>query len=114
MSLSTLVPRACCLMHQSGRRPTAPTPNTCGHSALSAAANTNQQDQCINDTLGCMTIRSIEPAGSRVRPSRHLWWTDPALLALLSTHGVLTDSIASLTDFPVAAKPSLPDQLIPH
>ena len=106
MSLSTLVPRACCLAHQSTSAahtgneqaavPHCPTPADDSasrpmhhdhgqmHGGAAPASSTPAHDCALRGTCGGPTA---------------------ALLALLSTDGVLAKSVASTTDFPAAGNP---------
>jgi hypothetical protein len=118
MSLSTLVPRACCLMHQSAsaaNRADCPEQHAaiphCPPPAEHESAGSMHHDHA---RMHEQSAPSNPPAhecalrGTCGGPTA-------ALLALLSTHGVLTDSIASLTDFPVAGETfASADQLIPQ
>jgi len=107
-SLSTLVPRACCLAHQHQ----AQTPGC--HDA-SAQAQTSAP---MHHSHGHAHEQAV-PAGQAPAHECTLRGTcggpAAALLALLSTDGVLTDSIASPADFELAGKtPPSTDQLIPR
>ena len=115
-SLSTLVPRACCLAHQSA---SAAKPAGC-HEEAGVLQPTSPANETMPGTMhhghGQMHEQSA-PTSSNPTHDCVLRGTcggpTAALLALLSTHGVLTDSIASPTDFPlVGTAPPATAQLI--
>jgi hypothetical protein len=106
-SLSTLVPRACCLAHQA--RPAdchdrAPVHDDTA-AQTNAAAPMHRHGHMHQQTAPTNSTPAHECAlrGTCGGPAA-------ALLALLSTHGILTDSTASLTDSPFTgqALPSTP------
>ena len=109
-SLSTLVPRACCLAHQSAsaEQQAAPHCQTPGEPESAPAmhhdhARMHEQAAPSNAPAHECVLRGT--CGGPIA----------ALLALLSTHGVLADSIASLTDFPLAGHTvASADQLVPQ
>jgi len=112
-SLSTLVPRACCLAHQSA---SAAKPAGC-HEEAGVPQPTSPANETalrpMHHDHGQMQEQAA-PTSSTPTHDCVLRGTcggpTAALLALLSTHGVLTESIASPTDFPLAGKPSeMPD-----
>ena len=109
-SLATLVPRACCLAHQSASAeqhaaPHCPTP---GEPESAPAMHHDHARMHEQATPSTSPIHECVLRGLCGGPAA-------ALLALLSTHGVLTDSIASLTDFPFAGETfASADQLIPQ
>src|SRR5262245_10932965 len=114
-ALSTLVPRACCMAHQSASAATCHEQATIPHCARPAEDGIPGS---MHHHHGQMHEHST-PASSSPAHDCVLRGTcggpAAALLALLSTHGVLTDPIASPSDSPfaVATFPSV-DQLIPQ
>jgi len=104
MSLSTLVPRACCLAHHSGS-----AAHTDGHEHTAVAHCPTPADEITSRSMhhnhGQMH-EAAAPAGSTPAHDCALRGTcggpTAALLALLSTDGVLRESVASPIDFPVA------------
>lgn len=117
-SLSTLVPRACCMAHQS-----AASASTGGHDQGATAhcptppTDADAAPRPMHHDHGQM--HEAAPAGSAPAPDCALRGTcggpTAALLALLSADGVLTESVAAPTDFP-AVGDTLPStaQLIRH
>jgi hypothetical protein len=111
-SLSTLVPRACCMAHQA-------KPADC-HEQASVEDDVAAQAKAtapMHHGHGQMDQQQTAPTNSMPAHECALRGTcggpAAALLALLSTDGILTDSIASLTDFPFTGQ-TLPatDQLV--
>jgi hypothetical protein len=112
-SLSTLVPRACCMAHQSAARPDcheqAAVPHCAkptGHGLASSMhhdhGQMHEQSPPASSTHDCVL------RGTCSGPAA-------ALMALLATYGVLTDPIASPSDsLLTVATPSVADQLIPQ
>ena len=114
-SLSTLVPRACCLAHQSS----AAKPAGC-HEDAAVPNPTSPADETTPGTMHHGHGQMHEQAAPSSSTPTHdcvlrgtCGGPTAALLALLSTHGVLTESVASPTDFPLAGNaPSAAAQLI--
>jgi len=117
-SLSTLVPRACCMAHQS-----ASAANQTGCHEQAAVPHC---PRAAEDGTPCPMHHSHAQMHDQSAPARSTPAHDcvlrgtcsgpaAALLALLSTHGVLADPIASPSDSPLAVATFSPaDQLIPQ
>jgi hypothetical protein len=109
-SLSTLVPRACCLAHQSVSVEQHTAPHCSAPLESESTAVMPHDHARMHEQASPSTSPAHECAlrGTCGGPTA-------ALLALLSTHGVLTDSIPSVTEFPLTGEPfASAHQLIPQ
>jgi hypothetical protein len=96
-SLSTLVPRACCLAHQgkpADCHEQAPGQEVATQSEVSAPIHHDHSQMHEHAaSANAAPVHECSLRGTCGGPAA-------ALLTLLSAHGILTDSLASLTDFP--------------